>query len=77
MSWSPRSVSGVAVRKVVSSGIRPRYSLVVEEDVKKPTKQTAMTQSFESMMEPSEDDCRLLIDTNNLYLMRVPSLTQN
>ena len=41
-SWSIRSVSYVAARKMsdVSLGTRPRYSLVVDEDVKKPTKQT-------------------------------------
>ena len=40
MSWSPRSVSCVAARQTLCLGARPRYNLVVDEDVKKPTKQT-------------------------------------
>ena len=42
-SWSPSSVSCVAARKIVRRsclGARPRYNLVVDEDVKKPNKQT-------------------------------------
>ena len=41
-SWSPSSVSCVASRKIVRFclGARPRYSLVVDEDVKEPYKQT-------------------------------------
>ena len=41
-SWSPSSVWCVAARKIVRRsvlGAGPRYSLVVDEDVKKPTKQ--------------------------------------
>ena len=45
-SWSPYSVSYVAALKIVRGqsclGTRPRYSLVVVEDVKKPNKQTSM-----------------------------------
>ena len=40
--WSPSSVSCVAARKIVRRsclGARPRYNLVVDEDVKKPTNQ--------------------------------------
>ena len=42
-SWSPLSVSCVAARKdcqTLCLGAPPRYSLVVDEDVKKPTNQT-------------------------------------
>ena len=41
-SWSPHSVSVWQHVKLsyVSLGTRPRYSLVVDEDVKKPNKQT-------------------------------------
>ena len=40
--WSPSSVSCVAARKIVRRsclGARPRYNLVVDEDVKKPNNQ--------------------------------------
>ena len=35
-SWSPRSISCVAAR-TIWLGARPRYNLVVDEDIKKPT----------------------------------------
>ena len=43
-SWSPSSVSCVAARKncqTLCLGARLRYNLVVNEDIKKPTKQTS------------------------------------
>ena len=56
-SWSPSSVSCVAARKIVRRsvlGASPRYSPVVDEDVKKPTNQptiqyrTGVTGSWDS-----------------------------
>ena len=46
-SWSSSSVSCVAARKncqTLCLGARPRYNLVIDEDVKKPNKQTNKTE---------------------------------
>ena len=48
-SWSPSSFSCVAARKIVRRsclGARPRYNLVVDEDVKQPNKQTNKANSY-------------------------------
>ena len=45
MSRSPRSVSCVCQLSDVSLGTRPRYSLVADEDIQKPTNQTNFTLS--------------------------------
>ena len=51
-SWSPHSVSCVGhyvKLSDVSRGTRPRYNLVVDEDVKKPNKQTCFDSAIKSL----------------------------
>ena len=59
-SWSHSSVSCVAARKIVRRsclGARPRYNLVVDEDVKKPTKQTNKKEPLPNSISRESTSC--------------------